>query len=92
MKPIQTNGITNLEKFDGCPEWYWGTDYSCGDLYEAEEVFLKGDRFAPNRLIFVHYPDGQVYEPIRAKEDQYFGLPAFVDGELYILLVDLANI
>lgn len=88
MKPIKTNGITNLNSFDGCQEWYWGTDYSCGDLYEAEEVFLMGHSFIPNRLVFVHYPEGQVYEPICAGENQYLGVPAFVDGVIYGLLAD----
>ena len=38
MKIIETNGITYLEKFDCCSEWYWGTNYTSGDLYEAEEI------------------------------------------------------
>lgn len=87
MKIIETNGITYLEKFDSCSEWYWGTDYACGDLYEAEEVFLSGKEFASNRLIFIHYPDGSVFEPINAKKNQYFGAPAYIDGIIYILLV-----
>ena len=82
------NGNIHLERFDTSSEWYWGTDYACGDLYEAEEVFLSGKRFEPNRLIFVHYPDGKVYEPIEPTENQYFGNPAYIDGEIYILLVN----
>lgn len=88
MKTINTNGITYLEKFVTSEEWYWGTDYACGDLYEAEDVFLMGKRFEPNRLIFVRYPDGIVYEPMKAKENQYFGNPAYIDGKIYILLVN----
>lgn len=88
MKVIETKGITYLEKLNASMDWYWGTDYTCGDLYEAEEVFLDGKRFEPNRLIFVHYPDGKVFEPIKTKENQYFGRPAYIDGGIYILLVD----
>ena len=88
MKVIETNGITYLENFNTCTEWYWGTDYACGDLYEAEEVFLAGKRFESNRLIFVHYPDGKVFEPIKPKENQYFGRPAYIDGQIYFLLVN----
>ncbi len=87
MKSIETNGITYLESFDSCPEWYWGSNYASGDLYEAEEMFLSGKQFESNRLIFVHFPDGKVYEPISAKENQYFGRPSFIDGIIYILLV-----
>lgn len=32
MKIIETNGITYLEKFDCCSEWYWGTNYTSGAL------------------------------------------------------------
>lgn len=91
MKIIETRGIAYLERFDICTEWYWGTDYSCGDLYEAEEVFRMGKRFEPNRLIFVHYPDGKLFEPMKAKEHQYFGTPACIDGVIYFLLVDFAK-
>ena len=87
MKVIETNGITNLEQFDTSQEWYWGTNYTSGDLYEAEEIYNSGKRFEPNRLIFVHYPDGTVFEPIGAKENQYFGRPACIEGVIYILLV-----
>lgn len=87
MKIIETNGITYLEKFDCCTEWYWGTNYTNGDLYEAEEIYLSGKEIEPNRLIFVHYPDGTVFEPIRSYKSQYFGMPAYIDGFIYILLV-----
>lgn len=88
MKLIETKGITYLEKFPESAQWYWGTDYTCGDLYEAEEVFRAGKRFEPNRLIFVHFPDGIVYEPVQAGEGQYFGRPACIDGLIYFLLVN----
>lgn len=88
MKFIETNGITYLEELDAGAGWYWGTDYACGDLYEAEEVFSKGMRFEPNRLIFVHYPEGTVVEPIKAQEMQYFGRPVYMDGTIYMLLVN----
>lgn len=91
MKIIETNGISYLQELGMGEEWYWGTDSACGDLYEAEEVFLKGKRFEPNRLVFVHYPDGKVYEPIPAKENQYFGRPQYVDGKIHILLVDFSE-
>lgn len=87
MKIIETNGITYLEKFDCSSEWYWGTNYTNGDLYEAEEIYSSGKEIEPNRLIFVHYPDGTVFEPIKSDRSQYFGMPAYVDGSIYILLV-----
>lgn len=88
MKIIATNGITYLEQLEGSTEWYWGSNYTNGDLYEAEEIYYSGKQFKPNRLIFVHYPDGQVVEPIPAKDFQYFGRPAYSEGSIYVLLVD----
>lgn len=88
MKEIDTQGISYLTRVDGNTEWYWGTDCSCGDLYEAEEAFKEGRAFTPNRLLFVHYPDGRTVCPVTAREGQYLGRPVFCDGRLIILLVD----
>lgn len=88
MRLINTNGIQYIEAFVHTSNWYWGTDYSCGDLYEAEEVFLQNNVFKPNRLIFIHYPDGELFEPIVAREGQYFGRPLYYDEKIYTLLVD----
>ena len=63
-------------------------DYTGGDLYEAEELFRQGHPVPKNRLIFVHYPDGTVFEPVTVKEGQYFGRPVFTDGQLILLTVD----
>ena len=54
---------------------------------EAEEIFLSGKSFNPNRLIFVHYPYGNIFEPMKSEEGQYFGMPAYIEGSIYILLV-----
>ncbi len=88
MKKINTNGIYYIEAFDGTEEWYWGEDYIHGDLYEAEEIYKKGCEVTSNRLIFVHYPDGEVKEPILAKKGQYFGRPFYYENQIIILLVD----
>ncbi len=88
MKIINTNGITYLERFESSAEWYWGTDYASGDLYEAEELYRSGHCFEPNRLIFVHYPDGEVFEPIAPKKYQYFGTPVLINKYIYILIVN----
>lgn len=39
MKKINTFGIHYIEPLRGTNEWYWGSDYMSGDLYEAEEVY-----------------------------------------------------
>ena len=88
IRRIDTGGIAYLEPLTGSGGWYWGTDYTSGDLFEAEELYRHGHRIRQNRLIFVHWPDGRVAEPVRAKEGQYFGRPVFCDGDLVILLVD----
>ena len=88
MKRIITNGITNLEPLPGSSEWYWGTDYASGDLYEAEELFRSGHPIRKNRLVLVRCPEGTVYEPVCTKPGQYLGRPAYHDGQVVLLLVD----
>ena len=89
MKRIETQGITYIEPLDGSRgEWYWGTDYASGDLYEAQELFQDGHPVQKNKLLFVHYPDGRVVEPAAAKSGQYFGRPIFYDGRIIILTAD----
>lgn len=87
MKKIRTDGIHYLETLEGSDAWYWGSDYTSGDLYEAEELFRDGHRIRKNRLIFVRRADGLVAEPVTAAEGQYFGRPVY-DGGFVILLAD----
>ena len=88
MKRIITNGITDLEPLQGGSEWYWGTDYASGDLYEAEELFRSGHPIRKNRLVLVRCPEGTLYEPVCTKPGQYLGRPAYHDGQVVLLLVD----
>ena len=86
IKKIETGGIGYVEPLCGSREWYWGTDCTSGDLYEAEELYVSGHRIDRNRIILVHYPDGRVVEPVRAREGQYFGRPGY-DGHCPIILL-----
>ena len=86
MKCVRTGGITYLEPLgDG---WYWGTDHTSGDLYEAEELFRSGHRIRQNRLILAREPEGELWEPVPAREGQYFGRPALWDGAPVLLAAD----
>lgn len=88
IRRINTGGISFLAPLSGSCEWYWGTDHTSGDLYEAEELYRDGHPIRQNRLIFVHRPDGRVVEPIQARPGQYFGLPVWDGGTPVILLAD----
>lgn len=88
MKTIKTNGISFIELLAENSDWYCGTDYTCGDLYEAEEIYREKGTFQNNRLIFIHHPEGTLVEPIKLCKNQYFGRPTQIDGIIYILLVD----
>ena len=88
MITIATHGITYIEPLEGNCEWYWGTDYIHGDLYEAEEVYHEQHPMNCNRLVFVHYPDGRVVEPVKGNTGQYFGRPISYCGKAQILMVD----
>lgn len=88
MKIIDTHHITYIEPLDGSSEWYWGTDYTHGDLYEAEELYRDCHPVCCNRLVFVHYPEGRVVEPVKGTAGQYFGRPIAYQGRIQILLAD----
>lgn len=90
-KKIETKGIAYIDRVPGTENWYWGMDYACGDLYEAEELFRDGNRITHNRLIFVSYPDGAVFEPMTVREGQYLGSPVCWEGEIYFILVDFKS-
>ena len=84
MKIIQTNGITNINELKNSSGWYWGTDYTDGDLYEAEELFRAEHEIRSNRLIILHFPEGRMTEPIKATAGQYFGKPVFYQEQVYL--------
>ena len=86
LKRIGTGGISYLAPLPGSGDWLWGTDCTSGDLYEAEELYRDGHRIRQNRLILVHWPDGRVAEPIKARAGQYFGRPVW-EGEGPVLLL-----
>ena len=87
IRTLKTGSVTYLEPLHGSGGWYWGTDYTSGDLYEAEELYEDKHRIGRNRLIFAD-PTGRVVEPVEAAEGQYFGRPAFSQGKFIILLAD----
>ena len=84
---IDARGISYLDRLDGT-DWQWGTDCTGGDLYEAEELFRDGHSVKQNRLVFARCPEPRLYEPVSAREGQYFGRPCCDGGIIYILLVD----
>ena len=88
MKKIDTGGIGWLEPLRGSSEWLSGSDYTDGDLYEAEELYQDGHPINKNRLIFDRRTDGEVREPIIAHNGQYFGRPIYENGRIIILLAD----
>lgn len=91
MKTINTQGITSIEKLEGSSQWYWGTNYIHGDLYEAEELFNSNHKIKSNTLLFIRYPEGEVIEPIKPQSGQYFGRPIYYNNHIVILLVDFNN-
>ena len=88
LKAIETKGIQYIDRVPGSDRWFWGMDYTSGDLYEAEELFDDGHEIRMNRLVLVSYPDGTVREPVVAEVGQYLGSPVFTEGRLFLLLVD----
>ena len=87
-KSIAAGGVGYLDRLDGTDTWYWGMDYTSGDLYEAEELYEDGHEIRSNRLILVSYPEGEVFEPVKPEPGQYLGRPVYSGGSIFLLLVD----
>ena len=91
LKIIDTKGINHISPLEGTAEWYWGTDYAAGDLYEAEELYVNQYPLKSNRIVFVRMSEGTVHEPFKAKDGQYIGNTVFCQGKIYFLAVDFKH-
>lgn len=90
LKTIVTGNISSIRLIEGSSEWMWGTDYTYGDLYEAEELYTYGSRIVSSRLILVNRNTAEVFEPFAQKAGQYFGKPVEQDGIIMILAADFS--
>ena len=89
MKPIDTGGISWIKPVPGgTAEWYFGIDYTHGDLYEAEELFRAGRPVLGRSFCLVRYPDGTVFRPLPKEPGTYCEEPVFLDGAIYLLRAD----
>ena len=88
IKKIDTGGISYVGPLTGSRDWYWGTDYTSGDLYEAEEIFRRGGDVRGTTLYLIRYPSGERFQPLPRKEGVCIGKPVMEDGLIYILSVD----
>ena len=89
MKHINVDGITFITPLSGSKgEWYYGTDYEHGDLYEAEDQYKAGKPVRGRKLYLVHYPDGTVYCPTPKAAGKYTETPTYYEGAIYIVEVD----
>lgn len=94
MKEIDLNGITFLRPVrEGTSEWYYAMDYDNGDLYELQELyhFENGTSFEGNQLYLIHYPDGEVIEPVKGHQHSALGEPVYYDGKISFVRVDFSS-
>ena len=91
LKIIETGGIGYVAELDGGKGWYWGSDHTGGDLYEAEELYRDGHRIRCNRLVFLRFPEGRLFEPVLPEAGCYFGSPLYYEDAIYILTVDFGK-
>lgn len=88
MKKITTQGICCIEPLSERGDWYWGMDYTGGDMYEAMELYQQDSVIKHNRLLLVHYPDGKTVQPVHLTDGQFLGLPLYCRGQIFLLLAD----
>ncbi len=89
IRSIWTDGICYIEPVPGATStWYFGMEYTQGDLYEAEEIFRQGRPLTGNRLCLVRYPEGEAFFPLPKTEGHYCERPVYLEGSIYMLDVD----
>ncbi len=89
MKEFDLGGITNLQALrEGTSEWYYALDCPNGDLYEAEELFLDGRPVRGSRFFLVHFPDGEVIQPLEPRPGFVIGEPVYFGQRISFPAVD----
>ncbi|MBR2812011.1 MAG: hypothetical protein IKD69_11585 [Solobacterium sp.] len=89
MKDIFLNGISWLNIVPcGTSEWYFGRRYDAGDLDEAKQIYEDRHVYPGCRLVFVHYPDGRVLEPLQPRINTWYSEPIHTGGILFFLVAD----
>lgn len=92
MKTIHTEGVSHIELIPhGTDHWYYGISFEHGDLYEAEEIFKAGQEIEGRKLILIHYPDGEVCQPVPKQAGIYPAEPVYHEDSIYIPRVDFLN-
>ncbi len=92
MKTVETGGITYIEPVPGgTSEWYYGVSRAGGDLFEAEELFLKTGRCPTNDLCLVRYPGGEAFHPAPVAEGSYTDAPVFFENGIFFPTVDFVR-
>ena len=78
-----------MEQTEGTDEWYVGMHYGGGpyEIYEAEDMISMGLGFSGNQIYFIHYPDGEVYAPLKKKENVYYERPVWDEDRFGIAAV-----
>lgn len=92
MKEFDLGGITYLRPVpEGTSEWYYALDYPDGDLYEAEEIYASGKRIEGSCLYLIHFPDGEVTQPLVKAADVAIGEPVYHGQTISFPAVEFAN-
>ena len=91
MKDLDLHGITFMRPVrEGTDEWYYAMDYDNGDLFEAQEIYeyQNGHLVDGNHLLLIHYPDGEVIEPVSSRKNMAIGEPVYFDQKISFVMVD----
>lgn len=91
MKELDLHGITFMRPVkEGTAEWHYAMDYDNGDLYEAQEIYeyQGGHSVDGNHLFLIHYPDGELIEPMPSRKNLAIGEPVYFDQKISFVTVD----
>lgn len=99
MKFRTINNINKcyLASFEETNEWFFiiyekGKDGWCHfNLWDVQNAKLGNTKIPRMGLKFIHFPSGDVFEPVKPRDDLFVSVPVFSGGEISYLTVDFLD-
>lgn len=87
FKKIEGSLHFGINEIASCDKWlYQCSDF--GDFYDLNMMAQIGEKLKGSEILFISYPEGNVYKPFEIEEGIYYSKPACINEEIYFLKCD----
>ena len=80
-------GFSNIE---GTDKWIYQVDTTV-DFYDNNMLAQIGQDLPGSEILFISYPEGQIYKPFEREAGIYYDKPAYFNGRLFFIKVDFVH-